>query len=481
MIFEKEISSKNILVIGDVMLDTYFYGNVERISPESPVPVFNKGSEKSTMGGAANVAQNLRAAGQNVTIMSIIGEDTKGERLLRLLDDQGIDAKLIVAIPNRQTTEKVRFLANGNHQVFRLDHETTEAISQDDCSKLLQILKQHINTFDLIILSDYKKGLLSLAFTQGVLQISKQNNIPTLVDVKGNDLLKYSESYLIKPNVKELHDLTGMPVTNDTEIVEASEFLRKQCNCNYVLTTCGSRGMVLISNENSPYFINSSEQEVFDVTGAGDTTIAYLAACLANKIDIQEAVSIANCAAGIQVSKVGTASVSWSEVRKYFAAQDQSLNHKLLNVNQIENFRKEHLNKTIVFTNGCFDILHIGHVRYLQKAAQLGDILIVGINNDSSIKRIKGSSRPINSELERAEIICALEFVDYVVIFEENTPINLIKAIRPDILVKGDDYANEYVIGTKEVEARGGKLVLIPFVKGKSTTNIINECKKKTS
>lgn len=244
------------------------------------------------------------------------------------------------------------------------------------------------------------------------------------------------------------------------------------CECNYILTTCGAKGMVLVG-EDAPYFIESAGHEVFDVTGAGDTAIAYLSACMANGISMKDSVNIANSAAGIQVSKVGTSCVFWHEIREYMSSLTEGAVHKLISGMSVEGFRRNNLGKRIVFTNGCFDILHIGHIRYLQEAAKLGDKLVVGINSDQSVRRLKGDKRPINSELERAEMICALEFVDYVVIFEEDTPLELIKKIKPNILVKGGDYSDTYVIGTNEVKANGGKLVVLPFVEGKSTTNII--------
>lgn len=470
------IESKNILVIGDVMLDTYYTGDVKRISPEAPVPVFHKKSERSVLGGAANVAANLVAAGQNVAMMSIIGNDKTGETLKSILDSQRIDTELIIPL-DRYTTEKTRFLAVNNQQVLRLDVEDTDSLSDTDCQTLLELLMDKVKNYDLILISDYLKGLLTFDFTQGIISVAKDHNIPVLIDVKDSKLDKYNHATLLKPNLKELCDLTGMKAESDEEIIKASEKLKRQCNCEYVLTTCGGRGMILIG-DNNPYLINSYGQEVFDVTGAGDTTIAYLGTCMVNGYSMRESVDIANLAAGIQVSKVGTSSVYWSEIRERMTSQIGGTIHKVLSGFMVDTFRKDHKNKKIVFTNGCFDILHIGHIRYLQEAAKLGDILIVGLNSDDSVKQLKGTERPINSELERAEMLCALDFVDYVVIFEENTPLKLIKTIEPDILVKGGDYNPNEVVGKKEVEARGGKLILIPFVEGKSTTKIIERIKK---
>lgn len=471
------IISKNILVIGDVMLDTYYFGEVTRISPEAPVPVFRKKSERSVLGGAANVAANLVAANQNVYVMAMIGDDASGEKLKGTLNEHGIHTELITTF-ERKTTEKTRFLASNNQQVLRLDVEDNTPLSTEDCAKILAELETRIDTFDLIVLSDYLKGLLTYDLTQGVIRMAKEKGIPAIIDVKDQNVEKYKDAYLLKPNLKEIHDLTRMPVSNDEEIIAASQNLREICNTKYILTTCGARGMVFVGEDES-YFIEAIDQEVFDVSGAGDTTIAYLAACIANDFSMKDSVDIANYAAGIQVSKVGTSPVYWREIREYLANQDDGTINKLISGNAIDAFRKNHADKKVVFTNGCFDIMHVGHLRYLQEAAKLGDILIVAINSDASVKRLKGPVRPINTELERAEMMCALGFVDYVAIFEEDTPLELIKIIQPDVLVKGGDYSNEYVIGTNEVEARGGKLVLIPFVEGKSTTNIINKINRK--
>lgn len=470
------IQSKNILVIGDVMLDTYFTGEVKRISPEAPVPVFRKKKERSVPGGAANVAANLIAAGQNVSIMAMAGNDEAGEKLKEIFEGQGINTDLILPV-GRHTTEKTRFLASNNQQVLRLDVEDTDPLSARDCERFMEILNKKIGEFDLILLSDYLKGLLTCDFTQKVIHKAAEHNIPVIVDVKDPKTEKYCGATLLKPNLKELRDLTGLKAESDEQIAAASEELRRTRNVHYVLTTCGGRGMVLVG-DGEPYFIEAYGQEVFDVTGAGDTAIAYLGACMVNGFSMREAVNIANLVAGIQVSKVGTSSVYWSEIRSRLVDQTESADHKIICGRAIESFRKDHERQKIVFTNGCFDILHVGHIRYLQKAAKLGDVLIIGLNSDESVKQLKGAGRPINNENERAEMLGALGFVDYIAIFDEDKPLNLINKIQPDVLVKGGDYTPDEVVGKKEVEKRGGKLVLIPFVEGKSTTNIIEKIKK---
>ncbi len=469
------IQSKNILVIGDVMLDTYYMGDVKRISPEAPVPVFKKKAERSVLGGAANVAANLVAAGQNVFMMAMVGNDEVGKKLKNIFEEQGINTDLILSF-NRHTTEKTRFLASNNQQVLRLDVEDTDPLSDSDCEQLISMLEKRIGEFDLVLLSDYLKGLLTYNFTQAVIHNANEQDIPVIIDVKDMKSEKYAGATLLKPNLRELRDLTGRRAETEEEIVAASEELRKQRNVSYVLTTCGERGMVLVG-DGEPYFIPAFGREVFDVTGAGDTTIAYLGTCMVNGMNIRESVDIANLAASIQVSKVGTSSVFWSEIRSRLANQPKAADQKIISGKAINNFRKDHKDQKIVFTNGCFDILHVGHIRYLQEAARLGDVLIVGLNSDASVKRLKGPERPINTGAERAEMLSALGFIDYVAIFEEDTPLELIKKIQPDVLVKGGDYKPDEVVGKKEVEERGGKLILIPFVEGKSTTNIIKKIK----
>lgn len=478
MIQLNQIRKKSILVIGDVMLDKYYVGAVKRISPEAPVPVFRKKTERSVLGGAANVAANLVAANQRVAMMSITGHDEAGKRLLEYFKQKGICVDLMWET-ERSTTIKTRFLAENNQQLLRLDVEDTEPISEEMCQEMLKKLEEEIDCYHLILMSDYLKGLLTYNFTQGVIHLAKEHGIPVIIDVKDPHVEKYKGACLLKPNLKEIRELTGMPAQTNQEIIEAAETLRERCECEYVLCTCGARGMVLVGKNHEPFFIASQVREVYDVSGAGDTTISYLAAGMANGMDMDDAVTIANIAAGIQVGKTGTSSVYMREVRDFLANEDDGTFHKILHEADLETFRQDNADKKIVFTNGCFDILHVGHKRYLQQAATLGDILVVGVNSDDSVRRLKGPERPINPEQDRTEMLCAMKFVDYVVIFTEDTPYELIKKIQPDVLVKGGDYKPEEVVGRDIVEARGGRLELIKFVDGKSTTNIINKINHK--
>lgn len=474
----RELQKKNILVIGDVMLDRYQRGNVKRISPEAPVPVFwnQPGKETCAPGGASNVAVNLVAAGQHVSVMSILGNDEAGNKILEILEAQGIDTELMCKF-NRPTTVKTRLLAANNQQVLRIDSETVSQITDEEEKILLDKLKDKIADFDIIVISDYSKGLLTEHFTQKVIEFANNKKIRVLIDVKDPNINKYCGAFLLKPNQKELHDLTGCVVDNPKNIVDASRKLIKECKSEYVLTTLGADGMALISKEFS-YFIPSVKKEVFDVTGAGDTTIAYLTACIANDFSVREAVNISNYAAGVQVGKVGTSTVSWNEVQNLISSLKENRTAEILSQEEIKKFREDHTDQTIVFTNGCFDILHAGHVSYLKQAASLGDVLIVGLNDDDSVHRLKGDGRPVNRVNDRATVIGALECVDYVAVFSEDTPYNLIKAIQPDILVKGGDYKPDQVVGKDIVEAAGGKVEILPFVQGKSTTSIINKIKE---
>lgn len=472
-----DIQAKSILVVGDIMLDSYYTGNVSRISPEAPVPVFKKERERSVLGGAANVAANLSTAEQNVSLMSVVGDDSDGAFLKNKIAKMGINTELIMTDSDRSTTVKTRFLAGHNQQVIRMDVEDAIPVTDELSEKMLLMLRDRIKEFDLILLSDYMKGMLTYGFTQGVISIANEFNVPVLVDVKDRNVEKYSNAFLLKPNLIELRNLTGLHISedNDKEIINAAEVLRKRCNCKYVLATCGSKGMVLTGHDEPGYFNKAVAREVFDVTGAGDTTIAYLSACLVNGFTMREAVDIANCAAGIQVSKVGTSSVYWREIRSALSKKAMHVEQKILTGDALKNFRKTHEEQVVVFTNGCFDILHSGHVKYLREAAGLGEVLVVGLNSDASVKRLKGPLRPINNQDDRAEILCALGFVDYVVLFEEDTPLNLIQTIQPDVLVKGGDYNENNVVGADFVKSKGGELFLIPFVEGKSTTNIMKK------
>lgn len=469
------ITEKNILVIGDIMLDRYYFGISKRISPEAPVPILKKKEERMVVGGAANVAVNIAKAGQKVTILSLIGEDIEGNNLINLLQKNNIDTSLIIKDKNRCTSVKTRFIGQNNIQMFRFDEEITEKIEQQSSDKILNMLEKYVSNYDIVVISDYNKGLLTVENTKKMIEIANKNNVKTLIDVKEPKYEKYKNAYLIKPNLDELNQITGMKVDSEEQILEASRTLLKEANCNYVLATRGKDGMMLVSKEDYKN-IQCMSREVYDVTGAGDTVISYLATCMANEISLLDAIQISNYAAGVGVSKMGTYAVSINEIQEYIEEENNvQLKNKIVTADKLAEILKNKQNKKVVFTNGCFDIFHVGHSRYLRETSKLGDILVVGLNSDSSVKRLKGEKRPIVTQNERAELLASLEFVSYVVVFNEDTPYNLICKVKPDIITKGGDYNPNDVVGKDIVESYGGKVVICPLIEGKSTTNIIEK------
>lgn len=472
------IKTKKILVVGDIMLDRYFFGEAKRLSPEAPVPVLHKTRETKVLGGAANVARNLLRAIQDVSIMSVIGNDDEGKLLRNILEENQIHTDLLILDKTRTTTVKTRMIGPNNAQMLRLDVEDTKQISDEISNKMVKLYESKVKEFDIIIISDYKKGVLNVENTAKLIEIANKYNKITLIDTKEPSYAKYKNAYLIKPNLEELNNLTKMPVNNDEEIVKAANELRTQTGAKYVLATRSKDGMTLVDENGNFQHIRGVSKEVYDVSGAGDTVISYLAVGLANNFEIGDTARLANIASSIEVSKMGTYAVSIEEIKEHLNKEnDVSYEHKLPSVEELAKILREEREKgkKIVFTNGCFDIFHVGHSRYLRQASTYGDILVVGVNSDSSVKRLKGPERPIISEEERMELLADLQCVSYVVKFEEDTPYELIKKLQPDYITKGGDYKPEEVVGKDIVEARGGKVIICKLVEGKSTTNIITK------
>ncbi|MDD6572627.1 MAG: D-glycero-beta-D-manno-heptose 1-phosphate adenylyltransferase [Thermoflexaceae bacterium] len=467
------LNPKSFLVIGDIMLDRYCNGSINRISPEAPVPVLKYKGEKNILGGAANVATNLVGIGQKVSLMACIGEDEAGKEILRLLHEDGIDSEMVAVEAVRPTTLKTRFVA-GNQQLLRVDDESTQDILEQTKDRLLAVYERRIQEFDLVLISDYMKGMLSFDFTQKIIDIANRNGKRVIVDVKDPNPEKYGGAYLLKPNKKELHDLTGMPVETMDEIIPAMKELRQKAGCRCVLATLSADGMAYLDENDDVLFEKSDSRKVYDVVGAGDTAFAYVAAAMAFGFSSKEMLKLANTASSIKVTRFGTAVVSISEVIDELFHEV----NKIQTMDTIEKALSGQRHKKIVFTNGCFDILHIGHIRYLKEAKAKGDILVLGLNSDASVKRLKGPSRPVNNERDRMDMLAEMEFIDYVVLFEEDTPYNLITRVKPDILVKGGDYQPDNIVGADFVRSMGGSVEVIPFVEGKSTTNIINAMKR---
>lgn len=474
-----KIKQNRILVIGDVMLDTYYLGSANRISPEAPVPVFNFDSEYSVLGGAGNVAANLAAINQRISVMAVIGDDAKGEKTLELFKEKGVNSEFIIKDTDRPTTVKIRILGQNNHQMIRLDSESIGNINFEIEKKLIAKFEENVKSFDIVMISDYLKGLLTPTFLKDIIEIANRNSIKVIIDIKDMNADKYYGAYLLKPNRKELQDITGIKCYNLQQVTVAANKLLEQTQVYACLVTLGAEGMMYFNRDGEVFNVDALESEVFDVTGAGDTTFAYLGACMASGLDIVDAIEIANAAAGCKVVKTGTSTVTLEEVEiKLRNLETESKpfgEQKIYDVDELVQRLALLKNKKIVFTNGCFDILHVGHIRYLEQAKKEGDVLVVAVNSDISVKMLKGSTRPIVPEEERIEMLASLECVDYVFCFSEETPYEAINKIKPHVLVKGGDYKPDEVVGKDIVESYGGKLVLINYVEGKSTTNIIQK------
>ncbi len=437
----------NILVIGDLMIDHYLWGKCERISPEAPVQIVNIDKESSVLGGAGNVINNLRALGSNVDVISVIGNDMAAKELQFLLNDIDVNSNMLIIEEKRKTSKKSRLIAS-QQQILRYDNESIEDISTDSEEKIIDILDKNILNYDAVILSDYGKGVLTNSLTQKIISLSNKNNIKVFVDPKGKDYSKYKNAYTLTPNKKEAIEATNSNIKNDESLEKAIKQLKETCNLTVSLITLSENGIAIF--DDNLRIKPTVAREVYDVTGAGDTVIASITFAIANNLDIDDAIKFANLAAGVVVGKIGSATATLDEIYEY-----ESSLHKSNSSSHIKTFaeieklaKKFHeKGKKIVFTNGCFDILHAGHVKYLQEAKNYGDILILGLNADNSVRKLKGPTRPINNQNDRAYILASLESVDYVVIFEEETPYELIKLIKPHTLVKGGDYEGKIVVG----------------------------------
>ena len=461
----------NILVIGDLMIDHYLWGSCERISPEAPVQVVDIKKETTLLGGAGNVINNLQALGSHVSVCSVIGNDANGKELLDMLHVIDVDTTNILIKDGRDTSKKSRVIAT-SQQIIRYDKESKHDIDIASQEQLINSLHNEMSRYDIVILSDYGKGVLTDDLSRNLITLANEHNVRVLVDPKGSDFSKYSGAYLLTPNKKEAMLATSIDITDKKSLQEALLKLKAECNLGISLITLSEDGIATYDEKLELF--PTVAKEVFDVTGAGDTVIASIAFALSAGKDIAQTATFANLAAGVVVGKIGSATVTLAEIEEYEASL-----HKSTSDAHIKSFedidalvrRYKDNGKKVVFTNGCFDILHVGHVKYLQIAKSFGDILIVGLNSDESVSRLKGPTRPVNVAQDRAYLLAALEAVDFVVPFEDDTPYELIKMIAPDILVKGGDYEGKEVVGTEF----SGELKLVEFVDGKSTTKTIEK------
>lgn len=469
-------TTPNILVLGDLMIDHYLWGSCERISPEAPVQVVDIAKETTVLGGAGNVVNNLHSLGANVSVSSVIGNDEEGRELLNMLESINVNCDNIIIQENRKTSKKSRVIAV-SQQIIRYDKESKEDITETSVRKITEALSKNISLYDAVILSDYGKGVLTDTLSEAIIELANVNNVKVLVDPKGSDFSKYKGAYLLTPNKKEAILATQIEIKDDESLKEALLKLKKECDLDISLITLSEDGIATYDKEVEIF--PTVAKEVFDVTGAGDTVIASIAFALSAGMTLQETAAFSNLAAGVVVGKIGSATVSIDEIEEYEASLHKSISDAHIKTfNDIDNIvsRCRSNGKKVVFTNGCFDILHVGHVKYLQIAKSFGDILIVGLNSDASVSRLKGPTRPVNIAEDRAYILAALEAVDFVVPFEEDTPYELIKMIAPEVLVKGGDYEGKSVVGTEFAD----ELKLVDFVDGKSTTKTIEKIQGST-
>lgn len=461
-----------VWVIGDLMLDEYLSGNVERISPEAPVPVVRMREVELRLGGAANVARQIATLGAHVTLAGVAGSDQAGDRLIALCEAANIDTHGVLRLSDRRTTRKLRILGH-SQQLLRLDWEDAGPCAAHVCEDMVSRLKKCAQP-DVIVLSDYAKGVLTSATIGAVMQARSSRAVPVLVDPKHRDFTRYRGATVITPNLHELGVASGrnLSAENLGDVAAVAREVAVTAEVESLVVTLGESGMLVVPAHGDETVIPANRRAVYDVTGAGDTAIAVLATSIAAQASIVAAAQIANAAAGLAVGQVGTTTVDRVSIRESLtnASVGKIVNRADL-ASKAASWRMA--GKRIVFTNGCFDLLHAGHLSSLHEAAVLGDVLVVAINSDASVRRLKGSQRPFVPEAERCALLAALTCVDAVTVFDEDTPLETLRCVRPQVLVKGQDYRKDDVVGRHEVEADGGRVVLVPLLPEKSTTALL--------
>lgn len=464
-----KIKRNRVLVIGDVILDYSINGEISGLSAEAPIMTFRERDSKYTLGGAANVALNLKYANQDVVLLSVVGADDNAETVKALLRGEGLLSDGIIVDPERKTTIKKRFYTKQNQQIFRSDSEDRFEISKNLEETIVKRMSEWISWVDIVVLSDYLKGLLTCSLINSIVQMAHQNGVKVVVDPKDADFSKYANCDILKPNQKELAMMINKSSLDIRDIFTGCKRICEENHHDMVVVTLGAEGMFSYERSGKTSKLEAIKTNVVDVSGAGDTAIAFLATGIASGMSFEEAIVLANAAAGKKVAKNGAVPVNYMELLSF---------PKRLEFEQITLLRKALINQKVVFTNGCFDLLHAGHIHNLTKAKILGDVLVVGINTDESIKRLKGDARPVIPLEERIQMLEALSCVDYIIPFDDDTPLDIIHALTPDVLVKGADYRNKHVVGSEYVTANGGEVNYIEMYKGFSTSDIVKKIKE---
>ncbi len=475
---ERRFLAKPILVIGDAMLDRHIWGQVSRISPEAPVPVVKVVRESASPGGAGNVALNLACLGIKARLIALIGDDANGAELEALLEKNGIDASGLVQLPGRPTTTKARVIG-GHQQMLRLDTEDAAEVPASAAAALADRAVRACAEAAVVVISDYAKGVVTPALATAVISECRRRSVPVLVDPKGREWSKYRGATILKPNRSELAAIAARAPRNTDELIAEGRRLVRELELGQVVVTLSEEGMLRIGSEEVAR-LPAVAREVYDVSGAGDTVLATLAAGLAAHLHIDDAMRLSSLAAGVVIGKVGTVPIQHGELLVEALSESQRAHDsKICDLEHLRHRVKlwRARGERIVFTNGCFDLLHAGHITYLEAARACGDRLLIGLNTDRSVRALKGPSRPINTEGDRALVLSSLASVDAEVLFDDDTPIALIHALRPNVLVKGADYTVATVVGAEQVQSWGGEVRLIPLVPGLSTTAIAAKVK----
>ena len=478
--FVEHLPRKRIVLVGDLMVDRTLYGNAERLSPEAPVPVLHFRYERSAVGGAGNVAANLSVLGCEVRVVGVTGDDEAGRHIRKLLGEYDCDTSWILDEPTRPTISKVRLVGLAQHrhpqQMMRLDYEDTSDIDAQVAGRVIDRIASALEGADALCIEDYNKGLLTPEVCQRIIALARSRGVPVFVDPAAiEDYSKYKGATTITPNATETTKATGLPVTNLEQYKAAAERLLHQLDLEAAVLTLDKNGAYLATRDGDRRWLKTKERKVYDVTGAGDMVLAMLAVAKAGGATWAESVTLANVAGGLEVERFGVVPITRQEIIQELLSEAHEHIGKQRTLEQLLNELAYHraCGKKIVFTNGCFDLIHLGHVKYFRYAKGQGDLLVVAINTDQSIRRLKGDKRPIINEDDRINVLEELESIDYLVRFDEDTPLSLIEQIKPDVLVKGADYQKEQVVGWECVEKNGGRVALAPLVDGRSTSSVI--------